>query len=81
MLCNKVERFIKYHKSLNHQDIKIVMTNDFYQRFIKELFKDSVTHESTDLVVVEEDKKEEFMGCPIEINDKIATDFYVCEII
>lgn len=81
MLCDKVERFIKYHKSLNHQDIKIVMTNDFYQRFIKELFKDSPTHKSTDLVVVEEDKKEEFMGCPIEINDKIATDFYVCEII
>lgn len=80
MLCDKVERFIRYHRSLNHQDIKIVMTNDFYQRFIEELFKDSTTHESTDLVVVE-DKKEEFMGCPIEINDKIATDFYVCEII
>ena len=48
---------------------------------IKELFKDSTTHESTELVVAEEDKKEEFMGCPIEINDKIATDFYVCEII
>lgn len=57
------------------------MTNDFYQKFIKELFKDSPTHKSTDLVVVEEDKKEEFMGCPIEINDKIVTDFYVCEIL
>ena len=81
MLCDKVERFIRYHKSLNHQNVKIVMTNDFYQRFIKELFKDSLTYKSTDLVVVEEDKKGEFMGCPIEINDKIATDFYVCEII
>ena len=81
MLCDKVERFIRYHKSLNHQDIKIVMTNDFYKKFIKEILKDSPVQESTDSIPLEEEQNSEFMGCPIEINDKIVTDFYVCEIL
>lgn len=80
MLCDKVERFIRYHRSLNHQNIKIVMTDDFYKKFIKEILKDSPVQESTDSIPLEE-QNSEFMGCPIEINDKIVTDFYVCEIL
>ena len=81
MLSDKIESFIRYHRSLNHQNIKIVMTDDFYKKFIKEILKDSPVQELTDSIPLEEEQNSEFMGCPIEINDKIVTDFYVCEIL
>ena len=51
------------------------------KKFIKEILKDSPVQESTDSIPLEEEQNSEFMGCPIEINDKIVTDFYVCEIL
>ena len=69
MLSDKIERFIRYHRSLNHQNIKIVMIDDFYKKFIKEILKDSPVQESTDSIQLEEEQNSEFMGSPIEIND------------
>lgn len=65
-MINKIKGMINfYREGLGVKTLKIVMTSKTYDKILSE-DKSNITDNC-------------LFDCPIEINDKIIVDFYICE--
>lgn len=70
MISNKIEGYIRFKKSFGIENLRIVMSPDAYNK---------LKSECNDEIILQADGSITFRGYPLEIYNKIATDFYVCE--